>query len=115
MATMAAPNRTPEQRLLALKEANLIRSARAALKQDILHGDASIPELLMNPPAFILSMSIGELLRAQRRWGNVRVGKLLAGNGVSWRKTIGGLSPRQRRGLAHCLMLVSGRVGEAGS
>lgn len=116
MATLTAvPGRTLEQRMEALQGANQIRMSRAALKQDILAGDVDLPGLLLNPPSFLLSMLVGDLLRAQYRWGDVRVGKMLAGCGISWRKTVGGITPRQRRALAHCLVLVSGRVGEAGS
>jgi hypothetical protein len=46
----AAPERSLDQRMEALKRANNIRSARAKLKKDLKGGKTSIQSLVHDPP-----------------------------------------------------------------
>lgn len=101
-----APNRTLEQRRAALKKANDIRHDRAILKRDLGASRRPVIPVLVNPPEFLETMKVYDLLLAVPRVGRVKAGKLLKHAEISPSKTVGGLSPRQRRELAG---LVGGR------
>ena len=88
------------QRLRALERANAVRLARAELKRRIAEGEASVAEIILEPPDEALSWAIGELLMSQRRWGNTRCRKFLSRYHISETKPVGALTDRQRRLLA---------------
>ena len=48
-------------------------------------------------------MTVADLLTSQRRWGTTRCRKILQGLGMSETKTVGSMTDRQRRALAHAL------------
>lgn len=100
MATVEAP---PEpQHLTALRRANEVRLARAAIKRNVATGATSVAEVLFAPQE-AASMPIAELLLSQRRWGEQRVGRFLADVGISETKTLGSFTARQRVMLATML------------
>jgi hypothetical protein len=88
------------QRDAALKRANEVRLARAALKRRIALGDMSAAEVILGLPDEVMSWPVCELLRSQRRWGNQRCVKFLKRNEIPERKHIGTLTLRQRELLA---------------
>jgi hypothetical protein len=87
----------------ALARANKVRLARAALKRDVSAGRRSITQVIMESPWEVESMSLGELLCAQRRWGRARSRKLLSSTALSEGKQVGTLTERQRRILVAAL------------
>jgi hypothetical protein len=87
----------------ALARANKVRLARAALKREISAGHRNITEVIMQSPWEVESMSLGELLCAQRRWGRARSRKLLSSTALSEGKRVGTLTERQRRILVAAL------------
>jgi hypothetical protein len=87
----------------ALARANKVRLARAALKREISAGHRSITEVIMESPWEVESMSLGELLCSQRRWGRARSRKLLSSTALSEGKRVGTLTERQRRILVAAL------------
>jgi hypothetical protein len=93
----AEPKRGSSQCMQALARANKVRLARAALKRDISAGSRNISEVIMESPWEAESMSLGELLCAQRRWGRARSRKLLSSTALSEGKQVGTLTQRQRR------------------
>jgi hypothetical protein len=95
--------RGTSQCMQALARANQVRLARAALKRDISAGRRSITEVIMESPWEAESMSLGELLCAQRRWGRARSRKLLSSTALSEGKQVGTLTERQRRLLVAAL------------
>lgn len=95
--------RGTSQCMEALARANKVRLARAALKRDISAGRRSITEVIMESPWEVESMSLGELLCAQRRWGRARSRKLLSSTALSEGKRVGTLTERQRRILVAAL------------
>lgn len=66
---------TREQYMGALMEANRVRCSRAKIKATIRDGGMSIGEALILPA--VQSMTIGDLLFCQRRWGPARSARLL--------------------------------------
>ncbi len=99
----AAPERSLNQRMDALQQANLIRTRRAQLKRDLKGGRISIHGLLMDPPEFVGTAKVFDMLLAVPKYGRVKVNKVLAQCRISPSKTIGGLSERQRTELVSML------------
>jgi hypothetical protein len=96
---LAAPERSLVQRMEALQRANRIRSQRAQLKRDLKAGRQSIGELLLNPPEWLQTAKVFDLLLAVPKYGRVKVNKILSQCRISPSKTLGGLSERQRNEL----------------
>jgi len=103
MKHSAAPERSLRQRLDALDRANLVRTRRAKLKKDLKAGRVSIHTLLQNPPDYIETAKVFDMLLAVPKYGRVKVTKVLSQCRISTSKTIGGLSDRQRDELVRLL------------
>ena len=101
--TTAAPERSLVQRMEALQRANEIRTKRAALKCDLKAGRSSIHVLLLEPPEYIETAKVFDMLLAVPKYGRVKVNKVLQVCRISPSKTIGGLSERQRAELISML------------
>ena len=101
--TTAAPERSLVQRMEALQRANEIRTKRAALKRDLKAGRSSIHVLLLEPPEYIETAKVFDMLLAVPKYGRVKVNKVLQVCRISPSKTIGGLSERQRAELISML------------
>ena len=99
----AAPERSLTQRLDALDKANVVRSRRAQLKRDLKSGRTSIHTLLLQPPEYIHTAKVFDMLLAVPKYGRVKVNKVLTQCRISPSKTIGGLSQRQRAELVKLL------------
>ena len=100
---LAAPERSLVQRMEALQRANDIRSRRAQLKRDLKAGRTPIHELLLEPPDYLLTAKVFDLLLAVPKYGRVKVNKILSQCRISPSKTLGGLSERQRGELVALL------------
>ena len=59
-----APERSLTQRMDALKRANEIRTRRARLKRDLKAGRTQIHGLLLDPPEYLLTAKVFDLLLA---------------------------------------------------
>src|SRR3954463_6318373 len=99
----AAPERTLDQRMDALRRSNDIRSAGAKLKKDLKAGKASIHTLLLDPPEFVETAKVFDMLLAVPKYGRVKTNPILNQCRISPSKTIGGLSARQRAELVNQL------------
>ncbi len=87
----------------ALARANEIRVKRAELKRDLKSGRCSIHSLLLNPPEYVETAKVFDMLLAVPKYGRVKVNKILAHCRIAPSKTIGGLSERQRSELISLL------------
>src|SRR3954454_11903547 len=92
----SAPERRLTQRMEALQRANDIRTRRAQLKRDLKRGRVSIQQLLLEPPTYVETAKVFDMLLAVPKYGRVKVNKILQTCRISPSKTIGGLSERQR-------------------
>jgi hypothetical protein len=101
--SLAAPERSLDQRMEALKRANDIRTARAKLKKDLKASRASIHAILLDPPEFVLTAKVFDMLLAVPKYGRVKTNRILNQCRISPSKTIGGLSERQRTELVGLL------------
>jgi hypothetical protein len=87
----------------ALQRANEIRTRRAQLKRDLRAGRASIHQLLTEPPDWVETAKVFDMLLSVPKYGRVKVNKILQQCRISPSKTIGGLSERQRAELVGML------------
>jgi S13-like protein len=99
----AAPARSLDQRMDALGKANAIRTRRAQLKRDLKSGRSSIHGLLLEPPEWVETAKVFDMLLAVPKYGRVKANKVLNQCRISPSKTIGGLSERQRTELVQLL------------
>jgi hypothetical protein len=83
----------------ALEAANEIRTRRARLKKDLKAGKVQIDQLLLDPPEYLGSAKVFDLMLAVPKYGRVKVNRVLNQCRISPSKTIGGLSVRQRSEL----------------
>src|SRR5712691_11275721 len=97
------PERSLNQRMDALQRANEIRMRRAQLKRDLKSGRRSIHELLREPPEYLETAKVFDMLLAVPKYGRVKANKILVNCRIAPSKTIGGLSERQRSELISLL------------
>jgi hypothetical protein len=71
------PPQTPAQRERALALAQQVRVLRAQLKRDLKHGRCSIRGVLSDPPSFITTAKVIDMLRAVPGYGPVKANKIL--------------------------------------
>jgi hypothetical protein len=88
------------QHMQALAHANRVRLARASLKRAILANQIDVTDVVRKCPWEVETMTIGELLRSQRRWGRTRVRKFLSSLALNENRELGRLTDRQRNVLA---------------
>ncbi|HEY1366933.1 MAG TPA: integration host factor, actinobacterial type [Gaiellaceae bacterium] len=94
-----APERSLDQRMDALKRANDIRVKRAKLKKDLKDGRVQIEEVLREPPEYVSTAKVVDILMAVPKFGRVKATRFLNACRISQSKTVGGLSDRQRTEL----------------
>jgi hypothetical protein len=94
-----APARSLDQRMEALRRANDIRVRRAQLKKDLKVGRVQIEEILSDPPEFVSTAKVFDMLMAVPKFGRVKAARFLNQCRISQSKTVGGLSERQRAEL----------------
>lgn len=88
------------QHMQALAHANRVRLARASLKRAISANKIQVTDVVRSCPWEVETMTIGELLRSQRRWGRTRVRKFLSSLALNENRELGRLTDRQRNVLA---------------
>ena len=98
-APAQAPARSLDQRMEALKRANDIRVKRAQLKKDLKAGRVCIEEILGEPPEYVETAKVFDMLMAVPKFGRVKAARFLNQCRISQSKTVGGLSERQRAEL----------------
>jgi hypothetical protein len=91
-----APLRSLDQRMEALQRANDIRVKRAQLKRDLKAGNVDIEVILRDPPVYVETAKVFDILMAVPKFGRVKAARLLNQCRISQSKTVGGLSDRQR-------------------
>ncbi len=92
-------DRSREQQLRALQQANEVRSARAKLKQDLAAGKLELAPILAEPPPCVRTARVRDLLLALPSVGSVKAGRILTQCGIAHSKTLAGLTARQRAEL----------------
>jgi hypothetical protein len=102
-AASSAVPAMPPQHMRALAHANRVRLARAELKRGIKAGSVDTAGVVRGCPWQVETMTVGELLRSQRRWGRARARKFLAALALNENRELARLTERQRNLLARAL------------
>lgn len=99
------------QHLRALARANEVRLARAELKRQVHAGEVSAADVILASAWEAESMTVADLLMAQRRWGHTRCRTFLQRIPMSETKTVGSMTDRQRNAVAALLAAGGGQAG----
>src|ERR1700751_1925948 len=94
-----APVRSLDQRMDALQRANDVRVKRAKLKKDLKDGKVRIETILGNPPQYVSTAKVIDILMAVPKFGRVKAARFLNTCRISQSKTVGARSDRQRAEL----------------
>lgn len=94
-----ALDRSTPQRTEALQHANQIRIKRAVLKREIRQYKQTASNMLRNPPEWCKAMKVSDLILAVPKIGRAKRSKIMGQCRVSSKKSVDGLSPRQRAAL----------------
>lgn len=95
----APPVRSAEQRRIALDRANVVRSRRGQLKRDLKAGRVEFLDLLDDPPEWLLTAKVYEILLHVPKVGRVKVQNAFRRHEIAPSKTFEGISRRQREKL----------------
>lgn len=87
------------QSMDALKLANEVRYQRKVLKDELRAGQTTVVAALNDPPPWLETMRLAELLLALKFLGKAKVDKALEACRLPNSQTIGTLSPRSRADL----------------
>lgn len=98
-----APSRSLDQRMDALRRANDVRVKRAQLKKDLKNGKVQVEAILSDPPEYVGTAKVVDMLMAVPKFGRVKAARFLSQCRISPSKTIAGLSDRQREELVNLL------------
>src|SRR3977135_171014 len=74
---LVAPARTSTQRMEGLRRAHVVRSRRAQLKRDLKAGRQTIHVLLLEPPEYLQTAKVFDLLLSVPKYGRVKVNRIL--------------------------------------
>lgn len=102
---VSVPDRSLTQRMDALERANEVRTKRAQLKRNLKSGRITFHSIILNPPPFVETMKLIDLILEIPKIGRVKANKVLATCRISPSKTIGGLSDRQREEIVGMLRM----------
>jgi hypothetical protein len=80
----------------ALQRANDVRVRRAQLKKDLKSGSVRVEEILADPPDYVGTAKVFDVLMAVPKFGRVKAARFLNLCRISQSKTVAGLSDRQR-------------------
>jgi hypothetical protein len=83
----------------ALRRANDVRVKRAELKRSLKEGTIRFEEILRDPPEWVRTAKVFDMLMAVPKYGKVKANRFLTQCRISQSKTLGGLSERQRNEL----------------
>jgi hypothetical protein len=83
----------------ALQRANDIRVKRAQLKRDLKAGRVHVEDILADPPDYVSTAKVFDMLLAVPKFGRVKAARFLNQCRISQSKTVAGLSERQRQEL----------------
>jgi S13-like protein len=83
----------------ALQRANDVRVKRAKLKKDLKTGRVRVEEILSDPPEYVGTAKVFDMLMAVPKFGRVKAARFLNQCRISQAKTVAGLSERQREEL----------------
>lgn len=95
--------RLSERRMIALRQANNVRSRRAKLKRQLREGEVRLEEVIAAPADYLATAEVFDLLVAAPGIGPVKAARLLTTARVGQSKSVSQLTERQRGCLIEIL------------
>ncbi len=104
-AGVLPPAMSPEQRKAALEKAALVRTVRAAVKEELRSGTLSFGALLerADKDEIVSRIKVLSALESLPRIGKVRARRLLVTHRVAESRRLSGLGPNQRAALEQAI------------
>jgi len=97
---MSLPKLTLEEKRQALKKAQLMRSKRAEIRQELKKGNLTLTEVLNRSDDEVIGkMRVAYLLQSLPKIGKVRCRKIMEDIGIDESRRIQGLGSRQKQAL----------------
>jgi ribosomal protein S13 len=97
---VALPNLSLEEKQKALEKAQLVRSQRAQIRQNLKDKKTTIGEVLANSEDDVVAkMRVTYLLESLPRIGKIKTKKIMNDIGIDETRRIQGLGVRQRKAL----------------
>jgi len=97
---VALPKLSLDEKKLALKKAQEVRSQRAKIRQNLKNGKTTIMEVLANiNDDVIAKMRVVYLLESLPRIGKIKTQKIMSDIGIDETRRIQGLGNRQKQAL----------------
>ncbi len=96
---MALPSLTPEEKRKALEKAQIMRRARAELRQKLKKGEVKFADIVEGNDPVIQRMKVSYLLKSLPRVGKVKADKIMEEVGIDESRRVQGLGKRQKEAL----------------
>lgn len=97
---MSLPKLTLEEKRQALKKAQLMRSKRAEIRQELKKGNLTLTEVLNRSDDEVIGkMRVAYLLQSLPKIGKVRTRKIMEDIGINESRRVQGLGSRQKQAL----------------
>jgi hypothetical protein len=97
---MSLPKLTVEEKRQALKKAQLMRSKRAEIRQELKKGKMTLTDVLDKSDDEVIGrMRVAYLLQSLPKIGKVRTRKIMQDIGINESRRVQGLGSRQRQAL----------------
>lgn len=97
---MSLPKLTLEEKRQALKKAQLMRSKRAEIRQELKKGNMTLMDVLSKSDDEVIGrMRVAYLLQSLPKIGKVRTRKIMEDIGINESRRVQGLGSRQKQAL----------------
>jgi hypothetical protein len=97
---MSLPKLTLEEKRRALKKAQLMRSRRAEIRQELKKGNMTLTDVLSKSDDEVIGrMRVAYLLQSLPKIGKVRTRKIMEDIGINESRRVQGLGSRQKQAL----------------
>lgn len=97
---MSLPKLTLEEKRQALKKAQLMRSKRAEIRQELKKGNMTLTDVLSKSDDEVIGrMRVAYLLQSLPKIGKVRTRKIMEDIGINESRRVQGLGSRQKQAL----------------
>lgn len=97
---MSLPRLTLEEKRQALKKAQLMRSKRAEIRQELKKGNMTLTDVLSKSDDEVIGrMRVAYLLQSLPKIGKVRTRKIMEDIGINESRRVQGLGSRQKQAL----------------
>lgn len=107
---MPVPERTTEQRMAALRKANIVRARKAERKRDLKAGRMKVSAIIAAPPPYMDKVRLADLLPLGKSIGPAKAKRILSAAHLPPGMLLGKLDDRTRDSLLRAVREVEDRI-----